>query len=205
MISNKKQHWENVYNTKNDDEVSWYEENPKTSLNLINELGLAHEAAIIDIGGGNSNLIGTLQKQEFSKLFVLDISAQALERTKNKLGKNATSIQWIVADILDFKPNQLFDVWHDRAVFHFLTTKNDIATYVNLVSKSINKDGYFILATFSKSGPLKCSGLDISQYNKEELLTLFSKEFNLINSFEEVHQTPFETEQNFIYTLFQKK
>jgi len=204
-MSDRKQHWENVYATKNDDEVSWYQENPETSLKLITALELNNEAAIIDVGGGNSNLIGELQKQAFANLSVLDIAEKSLTRTKAKLGANAKHIQWIVADVLKFKPNQQYDVWHDRAVFHFLTTTEDIANYVRLVSNSIKKRGYFILATFSKSGPLKCSGLAITQYSKEALVALFSPQFTLINSFEEVHQTPFDTTQNFIYTLFQKK
>jgi 2-polyprenyl-3-methyl-5-hydroxy-6-metoxy-1,4-benzoquinol methylase len=204
-MSERKQHWENVYETKSDDEVSWYEETPATSLSLITDLNLNKDAVIIDVGGGNSNLIGKLQQQGFSKLSVLDISKKALERTKYKLEQKAEKIQWIVSDILDFQPNQQYDLWHDRAVFHFLTQSEDIDSYVELVSQSVKKNGYFILATFSKSGPLKCSGLKISQYDKETLLGLFNAEFNLIKSFEEVHHTPFNSEQNFIYNLFQKK
>ena len=203
-MSDKKQHWENVYDTKNDNEVSWYQENPTTSLNVITGIDLSKDAVIIDVGGGNSNLVGELQKQSFTNLSVLDISKKGLDRTKAKLGEKGEKIQWIVSDIIDFQPNQQYDVWHDRAVFHFLTVSEDITSYINLVSKSIKKGGYFILATFSKSGPLKCSGLDILQYNKEALLNYFSEAFHLINSFEEVHQTPFDTEQNFIYNIFQK-
>jgi 2-polyprenyl-3-methyl-5-hydroxy-6-metoxy-1,4-benzoquinol methylase len=204
-MNDKKQHWENVYDTKNDNEVSWYEETPTTSLSLISDLNLNKDAVIIDVGGGNSNLIEKLQQQEFSNLSVLDISNKALERTRYKLRQKAKYIQWIVSDILDFQPNHQYDVWHDRAVFHFLTESEDIDNYVQLVSQSIKKNGFFILATFSKSGPLKCSGLEISQYDKETLLDLFNAEFNLIKSFEEVHHTPFDSEQNFIYSLFQKK
>ena len=204
-MNERKQHWENVYETKSDDEVSWYEETPTTSLSLISDLNLNKDAVIIDVGGGNSNLIEKLQLQDFSNLSVLDISKKALERTKYKLRQKAKNIQWIVSDILDFQPNQKYDVWHDRAVFHFLTESEDIDNYVQLVSQSIKKNGFFILATFSKSGPLKCSGLEISQYDKETLLDLFNAEFNLIKSFEEVHHTPFDSEQNFIYSLFQKK
>mgnify|MGYP002713015709 CR=1 FL=1 len=202
---NRKQHWENVYTTKNDGEVSWYQEKPTTSLKVITNLNLTKEANCIDIGGGNSNLIGELQNQDYSNLSVLDISEKALERTKTKLGKKANLVNWIVSDIINFKPKLLFDVWHDRAVFHFLTKPEDITNYVKLVGASIKTNGYFILATFSKTGPLKCSGLDISQYNKEELIELFKENFKLVNSFEEVHQTPFNTEQNFIYAVFQKK
>ena len=116
---NRKQHWENVYTTKNDGEVSWYQEKPTTSLKVITNLNLTKEANCIDIGGGNSNLIGELQNQDYSNLSVLDISEKALERTKTKLGKKANLVNWIVSDIINFKPKLLFDVWHDRAVFHF--------------------------------------------------------------------------------------
>jgi len=204
-MSERKQHWENVYEKKSDDEVSWYEETPATALSLITDLNLNKDAVIIDVGGGNSNLIEKLQQQGFSKLSVLDISKKALERTKYKLEQKAEKVQWIVSDILDFQPNQQYDLWHDRAVFHFLTESEDIDSYVELVSQSVKKNGYFILATFSKSGPLKCSGLEISQYDKQTLLDLFNTEFNLIKSFEEVHHTPFNSEQNFIYSLFKKK
>ena len=204
-MSERKQHWENVYEKKSDDEVSWYEETPATALSLITDLNLNKDAVIIDVGGGNSNLIEKLQQQGFSKLSVLDISKKGLERTKYKLEQKAEKVQWIVSDILDFQPNQQYDLWHDRAVFHFLTESEDIDSYVELVSQSVKKNGYFILATFSKSGPLKCSGLEISQYDKQTLLDLFNTEFNLIKSFEEVHHTPFNSEQNFIYSLFKKK
>jgi ubiquinone/menaquinone biosynthesis C-methylase UbiE len=204
-VSDKKQHWENVYATKNDNEVSWYEENPTISLKLIAGLGLNTATTIIDVGGGNSNLIGELQKEGFSNLSVLDISVKALKRTKAKLGEKSKNINWVVSDILKFKPTQQYEVWHDRAVFHFLTTTEDVGKYVKLVSQSIKQEGYFILATFSKTGPIKCSGLEIKQYSKEELTSLFSETFTLICSFEEVHQTPFNTTQNFIYTLFQKR
>lgn len=204
-MSDKRQHWENVYSNKNDDEVSWFEETPTTSLNLITDLELKKDSVIIDVGGGNSNLIGNLQQQGYLNLSVLDISEKALERTKTKLGESNKKINWIVTDVLEFKPSGHYDLWHDRAVFHFLTTPQEIALYVDLVGKSLKTGAYFILATFSKSGPLKCSGLEISQYDKQTLLDLFNVEFNYVKSFEEVHQTPFNTEQNFIYSIFQKK
>lgn len=201
----RKEHWENVYDTKGDLEVSWYQETPTTSVKLINSLSLKKDAAIIDIGGGNSNLIGELQKGGYTNLSVLDISAKSLERTKTKLGQIAEKVQWVISDILDFQPHQQYDVWHDRATFHFLTSKPDIERYINLINQAIKKDGFLLLATFSTSGPKKCSGLDITQYNKEILQDLLKGNFQLIKSFEKVHQTPFNTEQNFIYTLFKKR
>ncbi|MBN4084897.1 class I SAM-dependent methyltransferase [Flavobacteriaceae bacterium AH-315-B10] len=204
-MSNIKQHWNNVYETKNDDELSWYQENPTSSLNLITALNLSNESEIIDVGGGNSNLTKALQKQGFVNLSVLDISIKVLEHTKTKLGENGKNINWIVSDILDFKHKQKYDLWHDRATFHFLTNKSDIVKYVTIAGNAINNNGYLVLATFSKTGPKKCSGLDIMQYDKEKLQELFREQFILIKSFEEVHQTLFKTEQNFIYNLFQKR
>ena len=204
-MERRKDHWENVYETKSDQEVSWYQEIPVTSLNVINSLSLDKEDSIIDIGGGNSNLVSELSKKGFTNLSVLDISAKSLERTKSKLGLKSTEIQWIVSDILEFQPPQQYSLWHDRATFHFLIQENDVLQYVNIVSKAIKKGGFLIVATFSTSGPKKCSGLEITQYSKEKLQSLFHESFELIQSFEEVHKTPFETEQNFVYTIFKRK
>ena len=204
-MKERKDHWENVYETKSDQEVSWYQEIPITSLNLINSLSLDKEDSIIDIGGGNSNLVSELSNKGFTNLSVLDISAKSLERTKSKLGQKSTEIQWIVSDILEFQPQQQYNLWHDRATFHFLIQENDVLQYVNIVSKAIKKGGFLIVATFSTSGPKKCSGLEITQYSKEKLQSLFHESFELIQSFEEVHKTPFETEQNFVYIIFKRK
>jgi SAM-dependent methyltransferase len=203
-MSERKSHWGKVYETKGDLEVSWYQEVPKESLELVADLKLENTAAIIDIGGGNSNFTAELLKQGYSDLYILDISAKALERTKEKIGSIA-SVDFIATDILDFQPKRKFDLWHDRAAFHFLTEEKQIQHYVDLVSNSIVSGGFFILSTFSTSGPLKCSGLDISQYSKEKLESMFKSNFELMQSFETVHATPFDTEQNFIYTVFRKR
>lgn len=204
-MGNKKDHWENIYGTKGDSEVSWYEETPTTSLALLQSLQPKKDSAIIDIGGGNSNFTVELEKKGFLNLSVLDISAKALNRTKEKMGVRGDNVDWIASNILDFTPHQQFDIWHDRATFHFLTDKSDIDNYIQLVSNSIKVGGHLILATFSKTGPLKCSGLAITQYDKEELNNLLAANFELVKAFEDVHKTPFDTEQNFIYTLFKKR
>lgn len=204
-MTKRKQHWETVYETKGDQEVSWYQEIPVTSLNLIDSLNLKKDDAIIDVGGGNSNLAVELSKKGFKNLSVLDISAKSLERTKLKLKQTAENISWIVSDILEFQPSFEFSLWHDRATFHFLTEKEDIKKYIKLVEKAIKTDGFLIIATFSNRGPLKCSGLEITQYSEETLHRLFHDKFELINAFDDVHKTPFETEQNFIYTVFKRK
>lgn len=204
-MTKRKQHWETVYETKGDQEVSWYQEIPVTSLNLIDSLNLKKDDAIIDVGGGNSNLVVELSKKGFKNLSVLDISAKSLERTKLKLKQTAENVNWIVSDILEFQPSYKFSLWHDRATFHFLTEKEDIEKYIKLVEKAIKTDGFLIIATFSNTGPLKCSGLEITQYSEETLLGLFHDKFELINAFDDVHKTPFKTEQNFIYTVFKRK
>lgn len=204
-MEKRKDHWETVYETKGDQEVSWYQEIPKTSLKIIDSIHLSKEDPIIDIGGGNSNLVGELSNKGFTNLSVLDISANSLERTKSKLGKEAEDIQWIVSDMIEFQPPQQYTLWHDRATFHFLVNEKDITKYVSIASEAIKKGGYLIIATFSTSGPKKCSGLEIAQYSREKLLRLFDDNFELTKSFEEVHTTPFETEQNFIFSVFKRK
>ncbi|SDB29610.1 Methyltransferase domain-containing protein [Flavobacteriaceae bacterium MAR_2010_188] len=200
----KKEHWENVYVSKLDNEVSWYQENPETSINIIKGLNINKNKSIIDIGGGNSNFIIYLNKMGFKNLSVLDISEKALERTQQKLGMDSAKVNWIVSDILEYKPNNQFSVWHDRATFHFLTENKHIVTYVKLASDSIELNGYLILATFAPYGPTTCSGLPISQYNAECLKELFSPQFELRKNMDVVHQTPFDTSQDFTYVLLQK-
>jgi len=200
-----KSHWENIYDKKGDEEVSWYQEVPITSLELVNKYSASKEDKIIDVGAGNANLIIELVDKEYSNLSALDISKNALKRTKNKLGSKAEKISWIVSDILEYKSDEEFTIWHDRAVFHFLTKEEDIKIYSDLMSDKIKKGGVLILATFSKEGPLKCSGLEISQYNKEGLIDIFGEDFELLESFTENHITPFETNQDFIYTVWRRK
>ncbi len=199
-----KKHWEKVYALKKNNELSWYEEVPSTSLDLISSLNLNKDAAIIDIGGGNSNLTKTLLNKGFLDLSILDISSRALESTKSEIKEKADQVHWIISDILNFRPNRTYDLWHDRATFHFLTSGSDIENYISLVNQSVKLGGYLILATFSKKGPSKCSGLNISQYDSEILNKLFGTHFIQLKSFEDIHKTPSGTEQHFIYNLFQR-
>lgn len=203
-MSTNKLHWEKVYETKGDLEVSWYQEVPKESLDLVADLKLEKDASIIDVGGGNSNFTTELLKKGYTDLSVLDISQKALDRTLAKIG-STSRVDFIATDILEFQTKKHFDLWNDRAAFHFLTEEKQIKHYVDLVSNSVVTGGFFILSTFSTSGPLKCSGLEISQYSKEKLEHLFEKSFEMVKSFETVHETPFDTEQNFIYAVFRKR
>jgi SAM-dependent methyltransferase len=199
-----KEHWEKVFTTNAEDEVSWFQKKPKTSIQLIQALKLPKEAKIIDIGGGDSYLIDSLIELGFTNLYLLDISESAILRSKNRLGANADKVTFIVSDVLDFKPADKFDAWHDRASFHFLTDESDILKYKAIVSDALTSNGNFVLGTFSNEGPLKCSGLDISQYSVEKILDLFEDTFEMENCFTEDHQTPFETTQNFIFCSFKK-
>ena len=201
----RKAHWENVFSTKQETEVSWYQTKPATSLDFIQKLNIPKDSKIIDIGGGDSYLIDELLKQDFTNLYLLDISAKAIERIQNRLGAKASKVTFIVSDVLDFKPDTTFDCWHDRASFHFLTDENQIANYAKLVDLAVADDGKLVIGTFSENGPKKCSGLDITQYNEATLKSVFEKDFDLIESFTEDHKTPFDTIQNFIFSSFKKK
>ncbi|EJL69408.1 class I SAM-dependent methyltransferase [Chryseobacterium populi] len=200
-LTNKK-HWETIYETKNPDQVSWTQEKPETSLNFIRSSGFGKEARIIDVGGGDSNLVDFLLEEGYQNITVLDISENALRKAQKRLGVKADKVTWIVADITEFEPEESYDIWHDRAVFHFLTTPEQVSKYVNLVEKRVK--GFIILGTFSKKGPVKCSGLDIQQYDEESITGLFKASFEKIQCFTEDHITPFNTVQNFIYCCLKK-
>jgi len=200
---NKKKHWETVYETKNPNEVSWTQEVPKTSLDFISSLGLGKQAKIIDIGGGDSKLVDYLLDQGYENISVLDISTKALEKAKNRLGNKAEKVNWIVSDITDFEPNTQYDIWHDRAAFHFLTTTEQIEKYLTIARMSVT--GYITIGTFSENGPTKCSGLEIKQYSEETLIAEFNKSFEKIRCIKEDHTTPFGTKQNFLICGFKRK
>ena len=197
-----KKHWETVYETKNPEQVSWTQEIPKTSLDIIHSFGLSRTAKIIDIGGGDSNLVDFLLEEGFENITVLDISQKAIEKAKLRLGANANKVNWLVSDITQFVPTTHYDVWHDRAAFHFLTAQEQINSYVTIVNKFVSN--YVIIGTFSENGPKKCSGLDIKQYSKETLTATFQNEFEIVRCFTEDHRTPFDTTQNFIFCSFKR-
>jgi len=202
MTLSQKIYWDQIYLRKNQNELSWFEKVPKLSLDLIHNLNLPKNAKIIDIGGGDSFLVDFLISEGFSDITVLDISEVALNKLKSRLGENAYKVKWIVADINEFVPNQEYDLWHDRATFHFLTNPDQIDRYVNLVRKSIH--AFLIIATFSKMGPEKCSGLTVSQYEENQIQDLFLKDFRKVKCLNAVHKTPMMTEQEFIYCSFEK-
>ncbi|RAR47166.1 class I SAM-dependent methyltransferase [Flavobacterium lacus] len=203
-MSDKKQHWETVFTTKLVNEVSWYQIEPKTSIQLIQACQVAKEAKIIDIGGGDSYLIDHLLDLGYTNLYLLDLSAAAIERAKKRLGEKGEMVTFIVSDSLHFQSDEKFDVWHDRASFHFFTAADDIQQYKANVLANTNPNAHFIVGTFSEDGPLKCSGLPITQYSVEKMEAVFGANFELENCFTEDHQTPFDTVQNFIFCHFKK-
>lgn len=203
MNNNLKNHWENIYKKKNEDEVSWFQQIPNSSIKLIKSAGIVNPK-IIDVGSGRSKLLKSLIDSGYNDLTYLDISEVALKKSKEFLGNQSNKVKWIAEDILNFKTEEKFDVWHDRAVFHFLTEQNLIDKYVELVSKNISNSGHLIIGTFSENGPSKCSGLNVNRYSKELIEETFLKNFRLINTFHIDHKTPFNTTQNFLFSHFIK-
>ena len=203
MTDERKSHWENVYTTKQPHEVSWTQGVPATSLNLIRSFAIDKSAGIIDIGGGDSNLVDFLLDEGYTNISVLDISSEALERAKKRLGAKADNVKWIESDITEFKPTEQYAVWHDRAAFHFLTTPEQIANYVATAAEAVT--GYLAIGTFSENGPKRCSGLDITQYSEEKLENTFTARFKKTDCLTEDHTTPFNTTQNFIFCSLKKR
>lgn len=195
-------HWDTVYKTKSPEQLSWTQEVPKTSLDFIHSFGLSKNAKIIDIGGGDGKLVDHLLEEGFKNITVLDISAEALDKAKQRLGNKAQKINWIVSDITAFKPDTSFDLWHDRATFHFLTTAAEVEKYLSIANNAIS--GYLTIGTFSNYGPEKCSGLPIKQYSEEKLSTTLQNGFDKIRCITENHITPFETTQHFLFCSFKK-
>ena len=202
---NRKEHWEKIYQTKSLNEVSWYQPTPTTSLELIQELKLSKDAAIIDIGGGDSFLVDHLLEQGFTNITVLDISQAALARAQERLGAKAALVQWIEANASVFEATQAYDCWHDRATFHFLREENEIQHYLAAARKGIKPGGQLILGTFSEKGTTKCSGIEIKQYSQESMTEKLSKWFHKIKCITTEHLTPFNTLQQFVFCRFSPK
>jgi len=195
-------HWDSIYKTKDSNQVSWTQEFPKISLDFIHSFGLAKTAKIIDIGGGDSKLVDHLLEEGFENITVLDISSLALDRAKKRLGHNAQKINWVVSDITKFRPGTMFDLWHDRATFHFLTTREQVEKYMDIARNAVI--GYLTIGTFSDTGPEKCSGLPIKKYSEENLTAVLKNGFDKLRCITEDHQTPFNTKQNFLFCSFKR-
>ena len=204
MSGHQKDHWEKIYSSKAPEEVSWYQQYPKTSMEFLDYFNLPLSASIIDIGAGDSFFVDALLEKGYSNIYVLDISSNAIERAKKRLGKNASKIHWIVSDVTEFKPMVQFDFWHDRAAFHFLTSPENILKYISITREAIKNDGYLVLGTFSENGPVKCSGLEIQQYSEASMSDKFEPAFHKIRCVTEDHITPFNTSQNFLFCSFKR-
>jgi len=195
-----KSHWEQIYRTKPATQVSWYQQHPLLSLQYIRRTDVGKSGRIVDIGGGASTLVDRLLDEGFLHITVLDISAGAIAVARQRLGLQAAAVAWLEADITQADlPYHGYDVWHDRAVFHFLTRREDRARYVDAARKAVRPGGYVIVATFAADGPTRCSGLEVSRYDPEGLHNEFGKDFKLLDSSYEQHHTPLGTEQKFIY------
>ena len=195
-------HWDNVYQTKSADAVSWYRPHLERSLQLIEAVAPDPSASVIDVGGGESTLVDDLLAKGYRDISVLDISRTAIEVAKSRLGSLAQHVTWLVEDITRaLLPASRYDLWHDRAVFHFLTREEDRHIYVRQVALAMKPGGFVIVATFGPEGPQKCSGLDVVRYDAESLHGEFGARFRLVDSKTEVHQTPFGTTQQFLYCM----
>ena len=200
----RKNHWENIYNTKELKDVSWFQVRPETSLDFFKQFNVPFTAKIIDIGGGDSLLVDHLLDLGYQDISVLDISESAIERAKIRLGQKANTVKWIVADAATFVPTEQYDFWHDRAAFHFLTEENEISNYLETAQKSINPKGILVIGTFSEQGPKKCSGIEIKQYSETSMTDRLKIFFEKIKCITVDHITPFDTIQNFVFCSFKK-
>ncbi len=206
MSSEKQNHWDKVYTTKPSQRVSWFQSKPEKSLELIHRfMPVGRHPNIIDVGGGASTLVDFLLADGYESISILDIAASALNTAKQRLGSLSDRVSWIVADITQIQlPRNTYDLWHDRAVFHFLTIPADRLKYVDIVEKSLKSGGILVISTFAPDGPEQCSNLDINRYNCDDILAILGKNFKLIHSDRESHQTPFDTHQSFSYCVFER-
>lgn len=202
MDSQKKDHWDHVYQTKRADQVSWTQQKPQSLIDFITDFKLPISAKIIDIGGGDSGLSEFMLEAGFTDITVLDISQRALDKAKNRLGDQADKIKWVVSDITEFSPTESYDLWYDRATFHFLTQDDQINKYKAICKNAVK--GFMLMGTFSQNGPSQCSGLEIKQYSDTTLPQLFSSDFQRIKCIRENHLTPFNTTQEFVFCSFKK-
>jgi SAM-dependent methyltransferase len=197
-------HWENVYTTKGEREVSWFEDSPTFSFDLIRSTGVSTSASIIDIGAGASRLVDALINEGFEAVTVLDLSKKALATAKARLGPLGEKVRWVVADVTTWRPFQIYDVWHDRAAFHFLTEPKDRAAYAERVSSAVRSGGHVIIGTFAPDGPERCSGLQVIRHDAASLSRMLGSEFALTESRPHVHKTPWGSTQRFQFSRFRR-
>jgi len=204
MMKNRQAHWDHVYETKAVTELSWYQENPAISLDLIQATGVKQDGAIIDVGGGTSRLVDALLAQGFCDLTVLDLSPKALAAAKSRLGPKAAKVTWIAADVTRFDPEQTYDLWHDRAAFHFLTEAADRQAYAACVLRAVRPGGHVIIGTFAPDGPERCSGLPVMRHDGASIGAVLGNNFVLIESRRQDHKTPAGRTQHFQFSLYRR-
>lgn len=197
-------HWQNVYGTKSERDVSWFQESPEISLDMIRSTGVQPDASVIDIGGGASRLVDSLLDDGFTTVAVLDLSENALKASQARLGPRGTKVDWVVADVTAWQPSRTYDVWHDRAALHFLTDKKDQASYAECLLKAVRQGGYVIIGTFAPDGPERCSGLPVVRHDADSLQTLLGTSFVLLDSRKHEHRTPGGAIQKFQFSSFRR-
>lgn len=202
MSKNLKTHWDEVYKNKSFEEASWFQPVPETSIQFFEKLKLAKTASIIDVGAGESRFVDYLLDKGYTNLTLVDISEEALNKTKARLGEKGATVKYIVADAGTFKATAKYDFWHDRATFHFLTEIVEIENYTQNVCRSLNSGAYFLIGTFAEGGPKSCSGLEISQYSADDLSEVFARCLTQEKSLKATHKTPDGTVQKFTFCLF---
>ena len=203
-MSERQSHWQNVYTTKGESEVSWFQESPAISLELIRSAGATKESAIVDIGGGASRLVDHLLNEGFRSIAVLDLSSAALATAKTRVGAAGADVEWIASDVTAWRPSRQYDIWHDRAAFHFLTDPDDRAAYVDTLKAATRRGSQAIIGTFALDGPEKCSGLPVQRYSADTLRDVLGAGFRLVDSRQEVHTTPWNSTQSFQFSRFER-
>lgn len=201
---NRQAHWQNVYNEKGENQVSWFQERPAISLELIEAVGAKPKSAIIDIGGGASRLMDALIERGYQDLTVLDLSESAVSIAKLRLGQSAALVKWIVADVTQWEPERAYDLWHDRAAFHFLTEASDRSAYIDRLTKTVRPGGHAIIGTFALDGPERCSGLPVVRYDAAQLSLMLRPSFKLVDMRRHEHKTPWGAIQQFQFGVFRR-
>jgi trans-aconitate methyltransferase len=201
----RQDHWQRTYEAKAEQEVSWYQDSPEPSLALVTAAASSLAAPIIDIGGGSSHLVDHLLQRGYRKIAVLDLSSAALAKAKARLGAQAARVDWIVADIATWNPAERYEVWHDRATFHFMVTEADRAAYLARLRQALVPGGCAIIATFAPDGPEKCSGLPVTRYDPESLAATLGRDFTLVRSERHLHRTPWDAVQSFQFSVFRRQ
>ncbi len=200
----RRAHWQNVYATKSEDAVSWFEESPAVSLELVRATGASATTSIIDIGGGASRLVDALVRDGFESVTVLDLSEKALELARARLGAASKKARWIVADVTTWQPQETYDVWHDRAAFHFLTQPSERAAYARCVASAVRSGGHVIIGTFALDGPERCSGLDVVRHDEASISKVLGRSFDLVEARRVDHKTPSGAIQHFQFSRYRR-